>query len=142
MRTVPREMTTRGDLLALVAGAPGPLGTLQGALTTWMHLERAAAAVARAEADPADAAALADAASEVDVGDVVDLRAGFDALDDLDDLTVLKELEEEMQEAVSKLEFERAALIRDQINALRKKLEMPQLKSPGKGGAKRKKVKY
>ena len=63
---------------------------------------------------------------------------------DLDDLAVLKELEEEMQEAATKLEFERAALIRDQINSLRKKIGQPQLKSPGKGksGKKRKKVKY
>ncbi len=35
-------MGTRGDLLALVDGAPGPLATLQGALTTWTHRELAA----------------------------------------------------------------------------------------------------
>jgi hypothetical protein len=87
-------MTTRGDLLALIARAPGPLCTLQGALATWMHLERAAAAVARAEADPADDAALAHVASEIEVGDVVDLRAGFDALTGLDDLTDLDDLDE------------------------------------------------
>jgi hypothetical protein len=33
--------STRGDLLALVDGAPGPLATLQGALTTWTHRELA-----------------------------------------------------------------------------------------------------
>lgn len=68
-----------------------------------------------------------------------------DSSGDVDDLEVLKELEEEMQEAATKLEFERAALIRDQINALRKKIGQPQLKSPGKkqGMPKgKKKVKY
>ena len=39
-------MTTRGDLLALVDGAPGGLRTLQGALETWVHRQRAARAVA------------------------------------------------------------------------------------------------
>ena len=39
---------------------------------------------------------------------------------DVDTLTVIRELEEEMQEAATKLEFERAALIRDQINKLKK----------------------
>jgi excinuclease ABC subunit B len=32
---------------------------------------------------------------------------------------VIAELEEEMQEAADKLEFERAALLRDQINSLK-----------------------
>jgi hypothetical protein len=36
-------MGPRGDLLALVDGAPGELRTLQAALTTWTHRERAAA---------------------------------------------------------------------------------------------------
>ncbi|MEX2579014.1 MAG: excinuclease ABC subunit UvrB [Verrucomicrobiales bacterium] len=40
--------------------------------------------------------------------------------EDVDTLSVLRELQEEMQEASSKLEFERAALIRDQINKLKK----------------------
>ena len=39
---------------------------------------------------------------------------------DVDTLTVIRELEGEMQEAATKLEFERAALIRDQINKLKK----------------------
>jgi len=43
---------------------------------------------------------------------------------------VIAELEEEMQEAANKLEFERAALIRDQINALK-------TGTPLKGGASR-----
>ena len=34
-------MGNRGDLLALVDGAPGSLATLQGALTTWTHRELA-----------------------------------------------------------------------------------------------------
>src|SRR5690606_32171613 len=41
--------------------------------------------------------------------------------EDIDTLTVIRELEEEMQEAASRLEFERAALIRDQINQLKEK---------------------
>lgn len=40
--------------------------------------------------------------------------------DDVDTLAVIAELEQEMQEAAQKLEFERAALIRDQINKLKK----------------------
>ena len=39
--------------------------------------------------------------------------------DEADVAAVIAELEEEMQEAAGKLEFERAALIRDQINALK-----------------------
>ena len=55
---------------------------------------------------------------------------------DLDTLAVIRELEEEMQEAASKLEFERAALIRDQINPLKEKAgEKPLV-------VKRKKVRY
>ncbi len=37
-------MAIRGELLTLVDGAPGRLSTLQGALTTWMHKDRAAEA--------------------------------------------------------------------------------------------------
>ena len=51
---------------------------------------------------------------------------------DLDTVNVIRELEEEMQEAARKLEFERAALIRDQINELKKKTGEPLLASPGK----------
>lgn len=55
---------------------------------------------------------------------------------DIDTLAVIRELEEEMQEAASKLEFERAALIRDQINQLKEKAgERPLV-------VKRKKVRY
>lgn len=55
---------------------------------------------------------------------------------DVDTLAVIRELEEEMQEAASKLEFERAALIRDQINQLKEKAgEKPLV-------VKRKKVRY
>ena len=56
--------------------------------------------------------------------------------DDIDTLAVIRELEEEMQEAAQKLEFERAALIRDQINRLKKDSGDAPLK------VKRKKVKY
>lgn len=41
---------------------------------------------------------------------------------DVDTLAVIRELEGEMQEAAAKLEFERAALIRDQINKLKKEV--------------------
>jgi excinuclease ABC subunit B len=55
---------------------------------------------------------------------------------DVDTLAVIRELEEEMQEAASKLEFERAALIRDQINQLKEEAgEKPLV-------VKRKRVKY
>jgi excinuclease ABC subunit B len=47
---------------------------------------------------------------------------------------VIAELEDEMQEAASKLEFERAAGLRDQINALKS----GSYKKPAKPGAKRK----
>lgn len=56
--------------------------------------------------------------------------------EDIDTLAVIRELEEEMQEAAQKLEFERAALIRDQINKLKKESGEAPLKM------KRKKVKY
>ena len=50
--------------------------------------------------------------------------------DDADVAAVIAELEEEMQEAAGKLEFERAAVIRDQINALKSgKFKRP----PGSG---------
>ena len=71
--------------------------------------------------------------------------------DDLDVLDVLRELEEEMQEAAASLEYERAALLRDQINELKKQagqkpladLGQPRKKAAKKkrGGAK-KKLKY
>ncbi|MDF1659734.1 MAG: excinuclease ABC subunit UvrB [Verrucomicrobiales bacterium] len=56
--------------------------------------------------------------------------------DDVDTLSVIRELEEEMQEAAGKLEFERAALIRDQINTLKKESGDKPMKVT------RKKVKY
>ncbi|MCL4104576.1 UNVERIFIED_CONTAM: hypothetical protein GTU68_004530 [Idotea baltica] len=56
--------------------------------------------------------------------------------EDLDTVTVIKELEEEMQVAAQKLEFERAALIRDQLNELKKQSGEPLLK------VKKKRVKY
>jgi len=56
--------------------------------------------------------------------------------EDIDTLAVIRELEEEMQEAAQKLEFERAALIRDQINKLKKESGESPLK------VKRTKVKY
>ncbi len=59
-----------------------------------------------------------------------------DSGEDVDTLTVIRELEEEMQEAAGKLEFERAALIRDQINKLKKESGDKPLP------VKRKRVKY
>lgn len=49
-------MTTRGDLLTLVDGAPRGLRTLQGALETWMHRGRAARALAHGLDTTPDAA--------------------------------------------------------------------------------------
>lgn len=46
--TVPATMATRGHLLALIEGAPGGLRTLEAAITTWEHRQRAARARARA----------------------------------------------------------------------------------------------
>lgn len=72
-------MGSRGDLLALVDGAPGRLVTLQGALTSWTHRERAAAAyrwvidqLGEADGPLATTTPLADAASwrERPFGDV------------------------------------------------------------------------
>ncbi|MEZ5303683.1 MAG: excinuclease ABC subunit UvrB [Verrucomicrobiales bacterium] len=63
--------------------------------------------------------------------------------DDIDVLEVLRELEGEMQEAAANLEFERAALLRDQIRELKKEGGVaggdagPQRRTP-----KRKKVRY
>ena len=54
------------------------------------------------------------------VGKAVEDSLVADSGEDIDTLAVISELEEEMQEAASKLEFERAALIRDQINKLKK----------------------
>ncbi|MDD2763889.1 MAG: excinuclease ABC subunit UvrB [Opitutaceae bacterium] len=53
--------------------------------------------------------------------------------DDADVAAVIAELEEEMQEAAGKLEFERAALIRDQIHSLKS----GDFKRPATGGAKK-----
>jgi len=63
--------------------------------------------------------------------------------DEADVAAVIAELEEEMQEAAGKLEFERAAVIRDQINALKsgdfKRGARPAASSPSKkrGGGSR-----
>ncbi len=61
--------------------------------------------------------------------------------EDFDVLEVLRELEEEMQEAASALEFERAALLRDQIEELKKRAGM-ETESGSKPQLKKKKVKY
>ena len=44
---------------------------------------------------------------------------------------MLRELEEEMQEAAGKLEYERAALLRDQINELKKQSGQEPMKTMG-----------
>ncbi len=53
-------------------------------------------------------------------GKAVEASLVAESGEDVDTLAVIQELEEEMQEAAAKLEFERAALIRDQINKLKK----------------------
>ena len=67
-----------------------------------------------------------------------------DGADDLDVLEVIRELEGEMQEAASKLEFERAALLRDQVNELKKQAGVKDHAKPenAKGRGRRKKVRY
>lgn len=47
-------MGSRGELLALVESAPGPLRTLQGALTTWTHRARVARVHERVTGQPVD----------------------------------------------------------------------------------------
>jgi hypothetical protein len=49
-------MVTRGELLALVDGAPGRLRTLQAALTTWTHRGLVAEVHRRTDSEPAPAA--------------------------------------------------------------------------------------
>ncbi len=62
---------------------------------------------------------------------------------DFDVLQVLRELKEEMREAASALEFERAALLRDQITELEKRAGITTGDSaPDKTKGKRRKVKY
>ena len=60
-------------------------------------------------------------------------------MDDAEVASVLAQLESEMQEAAENLEFERAALLRDQINALR---SGDFRKSAGEGGRKPRNVSY
>lgn len=63
--------------------------------------------------------------------------------EDYDVLEVLRELEEEMQEAAQALEYERAALLRDQITELKKRNGMETSSPvPGKPKVAKKKVKY
>jgi excinuclease ABC subunit B len=52
--------------------------------------------------------------------------------------TVIAELEEEMQEAANRLEFERAALLRDQINSLKSGDTKQQARSPASYSANKK----
>ena len=59
---------------------------------------------------------------------------------DLDVLSVLRELEEEMQEAAGKLEYERAALLRDQINELKKQSGQEPMKTMGPAPKKKKRA--
>ena len=59
----------------------------------------------------------------------------------LDILEVLRELEEEMHEAAGKLEFERAALLRDQINELKSQTGDAKI-GPQRKAGKRKRTSY
>ena len=72
-------------------------------------------------------------------GGDIDEKVVRDAGEDFDIVAVIKELQGEMQEAASKLEFEKAALLRDQIGEL--KAQMGEGDGKKKGGRKRK-VKY
>jgi excinuclease ABC subunit B len=65
-----------------------------------------------------------------------------ESLEEVDLLAVIAEIEDEMREAAGKLEYERAALLRDQIKELQKRAGLAKESStqaPGKG---RKKVRY
>jgi hypothetical protein len=68
-------MVTRGELLALVDGAPGRLRTLQAALTTWTHRGRSAEVHRRTDQEHVPVAS----------DDVVVDLVGDDLDDDLDD---------------------------------------------------------
>ncbi|HEY7071462.1 MAG TPA: hypothetical protein VH479_15145 [Acidimicrobiales bacterium] len=59
-------MVTRGELLALVDGAPGRLRTLQAALTTWTHRGRVAEVHRRTDWEPGPAAGDDPAAPDLD----------------------------------------------------------------------------
>ena len=68
-----------------------------------------------------------------------------DSDEELDVLEVIRELEGEMQEAAQKLEFERAALLRDQVNELKKEAGIKDAARPEereKGRRGKRKVKY
>ena len=52
--------------------------------------------------------------------------------EDFDVIEVIRELEGEMQEASQKLEFERAALLRDQVNELKTQAGIEDVADPGK----------
>ncbi|MCF6311344.1 MAG: excinuclease ABC subunit UvrB [Verrucomicrobiales bacterium] len=62
--------------------------------------------------------------------------------EDFDVLEVIRELEGEMQEASQKLEFERAALLRDQVKELKLQAGMEEVKDPAKGKGRKGKVNY
>ncbi len=83
-------------------------------------------------------------------GKEVNANVVRDSADDVDVLDVLSELEAEMQEAAVNLEYERAALLRDQINELKKRSGQQPLRHLGaakkkratKKGARKKKTVY
>ena len=61
---------------------------------------------------------------------------------DIDVVDVIRELQAEMQEAAAKLEFERAALLRDQIGELKRDVGMESPDGAGKKRTRRGKVSY
>ena len=61
-------------------------------------------------------------ADYVSVGMVAESEAKFSALENQDEDDRIRVLEKEMMQAAEALSFEKAAALRDQINALRKKL--------------------
>ena len=73
---------------------------------------------------------------------MANIRTAQDSGEDFDVVAVIKELQGEMQDAASKLEFEKAALLRDQIAELKAQTGEPSGGSKKGGGRKRKKVKY
>lgn len=60
---------------------------------------------------------------------------GEERWQDLDLAEVLRELEQEMMEAASRLEYEKAALLRDQVQEVRKRLGLPPVRGMRASGA-------
>ena len=72
--------------------------------------------------------------SSVGSGRQAAANALHESVEQFDATETLRELESEMVEAANNLEFEKAALLRDQIKELKHRLSGAELKSPGATG--------